>query len=68
MLSAYSLRLAALAARSWIHYVPSALNIADPPSRPPVPGRPEHYELLSLDLALERIDFVFPAAFSWTEF
>ncbi len=68
MLSAYSLRLAALAARSWVHYVPSALNNADPSSRPPAPGRPESYELLNLGQALHRIDFVFPAAFSWTEF
>ena len=68
MLSSYSLRLAALAARSWVHYVPSALNIADPPSRPPATGRPECYELLNLGRMLHRIDFVFPAAFSWTEF
>jgi hypothetical protein len=68
MLSSYSLRLAALAARSWVHYVPSALNIADPPSRPPATGRPECYELLNLGRMLHRIDFVFPAVFSWTEF
>lgn len=68
MLSAYSLRLARLKARSWVVYVPSALNIADSPSRPPRAGLPEFHDLLALRVALRRIDFVFPSAFSWTSF
>lgn len=68
MLSAFSLRLASLGARTWVVYVPTELNIADPLSRPPVPGMPECHALLVFGLELIRIDFVFPSAFSWINF
>jgi hypothetical protein len=68
MISAYFLRLASLNARSWVHYVPSALNPADSPSRPPKLGFPEGAELSAFGLPLCRIDFVFPSVWSWSSF
>jgi hypothetical protein len=68
MISAFSLRLVSLGTRTWVVYVPTKLNIADPLSRPPLPGLLECQALLDFGLVLHRIEFVFPSVFSWTEF
>jgi hypothetical protein len=67
-ISAWSLRGAAFNVRSWIHYVPSALNIADAPSRPTPAGASDEDSLKGLGFSLRRIDFVFPSVFGWSQF
>ena len=68
LVSSWSLRGVELACRSWLHWVPSEFNIADPPSRPTVLGLSDDSSLLALGFPLLRVDFVFPSSFSWREF
>jgi hypothetical protein len=68
LISSWSLRGALRNSSSWIHYVPSALNIADAPSRPTPIGAANENSLKVLGFPLRRIEFVFPSEFSWSRF
>ena len=67
-ISAWYLQCASLGSRTWIHWVCSALNIADGPSRPTPAGCSEDFSLFPLGHRLRRIDFVFPSQFSWRDY
>lgn len=67
-ISSWALRGASRNTRSWIHYVPSALNIADGPSRPTPIGAADEDSLRGLGFPLRRINFTFPAEFGWSRF
>jgi hypothetical protein len=66
--SSWTLRSVELACRSWLHWVPSKFNIADPLSRPTVLGLSDDFSLLGLGFPLLRVVFVFLSSFSWREF
>lgn len=57
--SSLSLRGAARNSRPWIHYVPSALNISDVPSRPIPSDAADEDSLKCLGFPLCRIEFIF---------